>query len=380
MYFGLSEDEKMIQAMVADFAKNEIAPHAAANDRDERFPLDIIQKLAELGLMGMYVPEAYGGAFVGPIALSLTMMEVASQCASTAVTMAVTNMVAEAVYKFGSDDLKSRYLPQIVGGARPIGAFALTEPQAGSDATSLRTTAVRDGADYILNGNKMFVTNGGFASCVLVMAVTDKTARSRGITAFLVPAGTPGLSVCKEEKKLGVLASNTVELALEDVRVPASHVVGALGQGFQIAMTALDGGRISVASQAIGLSQAAIRETVSFVKARQQFGQALAEMQAIQFALADMATRTDAAKMLALRAAWLKKQGRPFSKEASMAKLFAGETAGFVTHKAVQLHGGYGYTKEYPVERYFRDAKVTTIYEGTSEIQRLVIARELLRD
>ncbi|UCC66894.1 MAG: acyl-CoA dehydrogenase family protein [Deltaproteobacteria bacterium] len=379
MDFRLTEEQEMIRDMVREFAEKEIKPKAAYYDETEEFPLETLTKLAELGLMGMNIPHEYGGSNVGTIAHSLAITEIAKGCAATAVTTSVTNMVAEVIYEFGTEEVKSKHLPKICSGEYPAGSFALTEPQAGSDAANLRATAVRDGDYYVINGQKTLITSGEHAGVTVVWAVTDKEAKKgKGISAFVVEQGTPGFIVGKNEEKMGQRASTTNDLFFEQCRIPKENLLGEEGDGFKISMMELDGGRIGIASLALGLGYAAIDYAAEYAKEREQFGQAIANFQAIQWMVADSYTELDAAQLLVLRAAFLKDNRLPFTKEASMAKLFTSETARKVTIRAIQILGGYGYTKEYPVERYHRDVIVTTLYEGTSEIQRHVIARSIL--
>jgi alkylation response protein AidB-like acyl-CoA dehydrogenase len=380
MNFDLTEEQKMIRDMARDFAQKEIVPVAGKYEREGHFPKTILKKLAELGLMGVNIPQEYGGAESGVVAYSLALSEIAKACASTAVTMSVTNMVAEIINQYGSVELKKKYIPRITSGEYIAGAFALTEPHAGSDAGAIRTTAVKKGDKYILNGNKVFITSGAYAGCIIVYAVTDKSKGKKGISAFVVEKGTDGLIIGKEEKKMGLRASNTVSLDFCDCAVPAENLLGAEGKGFEIAMTALNGGRIGIASQAIGIADAALEAAVKYSLERSAFGKKISEFQAIQWKIADCATMLDAARLLTLRAAFLKEKNRNYTKEASMAKLYSTEIANKICAEAIQIHGGYGYIEEYNVERYYRDVRVTTIYEGTSEIQRLVIAREILKN
>ncbi|MDR7540997.1 MAG: acyl-CoA dehydrogenase [Armatimonadota bacterium] len=378
MDFALSEEHRLVQQTARDFATREILPVASQLDAEHRFPAAIVRGLAELGLMGVMVPEEYGGAGMDNVAYVLAMEEVARACASTAAIMSVNNsLVCDPILRYGTEEQKRRYLPVLASG-REIGCYCLTEPQAGSDAASLQTTARLDGDGWILNGTKVFVTNAREAWVFIVYARTEPEAGPRGISAFIVERDHPGISVGKVERKMGLLASSTCEVLLQDCRVPRDNLLGARGEGFKVALSTLDGGRIGIAAQAVGIARAALEESVAYARERRQFGRAIAEFQAIQWKIADMATRIDAARLLTLRAAWLRDQGRRCTAEASMAKLFASETAMFAAHQAVQIFGGYGYIKDYPVERYFRDAKITEIYEGTSEIQRLVIARNLL--
>jgi len=380
MNFDITEEQRMIRDMAREFARKEIAPVAGKNEREGHFPRTILKKLAELGLMGVNIPQEYGGAESGVVAYSLALSEIAKACASTAVTMSVTNMVAEIINQYGSEELKKRYIPRITSGEYIAGAFALTEPQAGSDAGAIRTTAVKKGDKYILNGNKVFITSGGYAGCIIVYAITDRSKGKKGISAFVVESGTAGMIIGKEEKKMGLRASNTVSLDFCDCAVPATNLLATEGKGFEIAMTALNGGRIGIASQAIGIADAALESAIKYSLERYAFGKKISEFQAIQFKIADCATMLDAARLLTLRAAYLKENKKNYTKEASMAKLYSTETANKICAEAIQIHGGYGYIEDYDVERYYRDVRVTTIYEGTSEIQRIVIAREVLKN
>jgi alkylation response protein AidB-like acyl-CoA dehydrogenase len=376
-----NETQRMVAAAARDFATRVIQPEAAAIDREERFPRAILKGLADLGLMAVNVPVELGGAGAGAVAYALAMQEVSRACASTAVTMAVTNMVGEVIARFGTDEQKRRYNPKLASGEYVAGAFALSEPEAGSDPGSMRTTARRDGDDWIIDGQKQWITSGTHAGVMVLWARTgdrEKLPGTRGVSCFLVEGGTPGLRVGKPEDKMGLRGSNTVSLTFEACRLPASALLGELNGGFKIAMMALDGGRIGISSQAIGIARAALEESVSYAKERRQFDKPIGDFQAIQWKLADMQTEIDAAHLLAMRAAWLKEHGRVFSREASMAKVFATEAANRIANRAVQIHGGYGYIREFAAERHLRDARVTTIYEGTSEVQRIVIARSVL--
>ena len=378
MEFGLSEEHRMVQRTAREFAAREILPVASQLDAEHRFPTEIVRGLGELGLMGVMVPEAYGGAGMDNVAYALAMEEVARACASTAAIMSVNNsLVCDPILRYGTEDQRRRYLPVLASG-REVGCYCLTEPSAGSDAASLQTTARLDGDRWVLNGTKAFVTNAREAWVFVVYARTEEEPGARGISAFLVERDHPGISVGKVERKMGLLASSTCEVLLEDCRVPRDNLLGRRGEGFKVALSTLDGGRIGIAAQAVGIARAALEESVGYAKQRRQFGRPIAEFQAIQWKIADMATRIDAARLLTVRAAWLRDQGKRCTLEASMAKLFASETAMWAAHQGVQIFGGYGYIKDYPVERYFRDAKITEIYEGTSEIQRMVIARNLL--
>ncbi len=383
MDLELTEEHKMIRKMVRQFAEKEVAPIAAEMDERAEVPFENIKKMGELGLLGLTVSEEYGGGGMDTVSYCIATEELSKACASTAIVMGVQNsLVCHGIEKFGTEDQKQRFLVPLAEG-RFIGAFALTEPEAGSDAAAQKTTMVLDGDEYIVNGTKNFITSGAFADIILLFGVTDKSLGYRGTTALLVEKGTPGFSVGKEENKLGIRAADTSELVFEDCRVPVANRLGEEGQGFKIAMTDLDAGRISVAAQALGISEAAYEAALEYAKAREQFGQPIAKFQGIQWMLADMATRIEASRLLIYNAALAKDRakgsGARYSKEAAMAKLYASETASWVTDLAIQIHGGYGYVKDYPVERYYRDARVTRIYEGTSEIQRLVIAAQILR-
>ena len=378
MEFALTEEQKMVRDMVRRFAENEIMPVAEEIDRTERFPAETLRKMAELGLMSMLVPVEAGGTGMGAVAYSLALMEIARACMSHAVTTSVTNMVCEGIYRFGTPEQRARYIPKIASGEYLAGAFALTEPNAGSDAGSLRATAERVGDEYVINGTKVFITSGTYAGVVMVAAKTDREAGKRGISVFLVEQGTPGMKVTRKEEKMGQRGSDTVELVFEDCRVPAASRLGNEGDGFKIMLASLDGGRIGIASNSCGLARAALDSARDYAKERHQFGRPIASFQAIQWKLADMATQLDAATLLTLRAAQKKEQGGAYTREASMAKVYATEMAQRVAREAIQIHGGYGYVREYPAERYLRDAMALTLYEGTSEIQRLVISRHLL--
>ena len=381
MDFELNETQTLVQTTARDYATKVIAPQAREIDEKERFPKDILKGLADLGLMAVNVPEDLGGSGAGVVSYALAMQEVAKACASTAVTMAVTNMVGEVIATFGTDAQKKQHCPKLASGEHVAGSFALSEPEAGSDPGSMRTTAREDGDSWVLDGAKQWITSGAHAGVFVVWARTgDKTSHpgTRGISCFLVEGGTKGLKIGKAEDKMGIRGSNTVALEFEGCRVPKSALLGQLNQGFRIAMMALDGGRIGIASQALGIGEAALEAGIAYARERKTFGKAIADYQAIQWMIADSRTELDAARMLTLRAAHLKQSKHSFSAEAAMAKLFASESAGKVCDRALQIHGGYGYVKEYDVERYYRDVRVTRIYEGTSEIQRLVIGRATL--
>jgi alkylation response protein AidB-like acyl-CoA dehydrogenase len=381
MDITLDDTQAAVQKTARDYATRVILPEAAAIDREGRFPKAILKGLAELGLMAVGVPEELGGAGAGTVAYVLAMQEVARACASTAVTMAVTNMVGEVIATFGSDAQKLAYNPKLASGEYAAGSFALSEPGAGSDPGAMATTATRDGDTWVLDGQKQWITSGAYAGVMVVWARTGERSEfpgTRGISCFLVEGGTRGLHIGKAEDKHGIRGSNTVSLTLDGCRVPASAMLGELNGGFRIAMMALDGGRIGISSQALGIARAALDESVQYARDRQQFGTPIGQFQATQWKLADMATELDAAHLLTLRAAFLKEKRRSFSREASMAKVFATEAANRICNDAVQIHGGYGFVREFPAERHLRDVRVTMIYEGTSEVQRIVIARSTL--
>ena len=379
MNFDLSEDQRTIRDAVRELCRAEFAPHAERWDREAIVPREAVAKLAEHGFLGMAIPEEWGGVGYDSRTVAIVIEEIARVSAALAIMISVHNSVgAVPVLCFGNDEQKRRFLPRLV--SKELSAFSISEPGAGSDAGHLQATAVRQDAHYVLNGSKNWVTNGEQAGLYLVFARTDRDAGNRGISAFIVERGAPGLIVGRAEDKMGLRGSDTVSLSFDDLRVPAENRLGAEGDGFRIALGALDAGRIGVAAQSLGVMRAAFDETVRYAQHRSAFGHPLAKIQAIQFKLAEMERRIQCATLLIQRAAWLKDMGRPFSRQSAMAKLYASEAATWVTHQAIQVHGGYGYVKEYPVERYYRDARVMEIYEGTSEIQRLVIARSLLKD
>ena len=381
MDFRLTDEQKALQETVRDFATREIAPHAQAFDEQGAIPKTLLDQMASLGLMGVCAPAEYGGAGLDYLAYILALEEIARASASVALAMTVNNtLFGDPLLRFGTHEQKLRWLGPAATGAR-LGCYCLTEPGSGSDAMSLATTARRDGDAWLLNGTKLFITNGSLASQAIVFATVDKSRKHRGVTAFLVDKDTPGFSVGRKERKMGLLASETCEMILRDVRVEADQVLGKVGEGYKVAFATLDAGRIGIAAQALGIAEAALEAATEYARGRAQFGQAIAGFQAVQWMLADMATEIEAARLLTYRAAFLKASGQPrFTRAASMAKLFASEMGARVASRAMQIHGGYGYLKDYPVERYFRDARATPLYEGTSEIQRLVIARELLRE
>jgi len=379
MDFSLTEEQRMIRDMVREFARDRLKPDAKRLDETGEFPLEALREMAELGLMGIYVSEDYGGTEAGVVAYSLAMTEISAACAATAVTTSVTNMVAEIIQMYGSEEQKQTYIPAICSGDAVCGAFALSETGAGSDAGGLRCKAARDGDHYVLNGEKMWISHGEYAGVTILMARTGGPG-PKGISAFLMTPDIPGFSVGKKEDKMGIRGSNTVSLVLEDARVPAANLLAGEGMGFSIAMTALDGGRIGIGSQSLGIARAALEDAGRYALERVQFGRPIAKLAQVRDMLGDMRTAWEAARLLTLRAAWLKEQGLPFTREASLAKLYSSETANRICQDAVQLHGGYGYVKEYDVERYYRDVRVTTIYEGTSQVQRIVAARESFKD
>ena len=379
MKIELTDEQKLLQENVRRFAEEVAKPRAKEIDESGEFPRSFFDQAGELGLAGVGVPEEYGGAGMDATSYCIVIEEISRVCATSGVILSVNNsLVCDPLMKFGTEEQKREFLTPLAAGQK-LGCFALTEPGAGSDPAGLRTTARRDGDDYILNGNKIFITNGTDADVALVFANIDLTKKHKGITCFIVPADTPGYSHGVHEFKLGVNASGTTELAFTEMRIPARYRLGEEGEGFKVAMFTLDGGRIGIAAQAIGIAQAAFEEALAYSQQREQFNQHLSDFQAIQFYLADMSTEIDAARLLTWKAAWAKENQKRFTLEAAQAKLFASEMAQRVTNKALQIHGGYGYTKEYNVERYFRDARITEIYEGTSEIQKMVIADWVLK-
>ncbi|WP_406653932.1 acyl-CoA dehydrogenase AcdA [Bacillus cereus] len=379
MHFKLSEEHEMIRKMVRDFAKNEVAPTAAERDEEERFDRELFDQMAELGLTGIPWPEEYGGIGSDYLAYVIAIEELSRVCASTGVTLSAhTSLAGWPIFKFGTEEQKQKFLRPMAEGKK-IGAYGLTEPGSGSDAGGMKTIAKRDGDHYILNGSKIFITNGGIADIYVVFALTDPESKQRGTSAFIVESDTPGFSVGKKESKLGIRSSLTTEIMFEDCRIPVENLLGEEGEGFKVAMQTLDGGRNGIAAQAVGIAQGALDASVEYARERHQFGKPIAAQQGIGFKLADMATDVEAARLLTYQAAWLESEGLPYGKESAMSKVFAGDTAMRVTTEAVQVFGGYGYTKDYPVERYMRDAKITQIYEGTQEIQRLVISRMLTK-
>jgi butyryl-CoA dehydrogenase len=377
MEFELNDEQQMIRKMVREFAEKELVPHAAEVDAQGQFPWESIRKMGELGLLGLNVPEAYGGAGADMVSYAIAIEEIARACGSTAITVAAHALCTTPLTLFGSEEQRRKYLVPLAQG-RKLGAFGLTEPGAGSDAAAVKTTATRDGDGWVLNGSKILISNGSIADVLIIVAVTDKSKGTRGISAFIVEKGTPGFTPGREEDKMGLRGSVTSQLFFENCRVPAANLLGNEGDGFKYALATLDSGRIGIGAMSVGLAQAALEASLRYAKERVQFGQPIASFQAIQWMLADMGTQIEAARLLVHRAATLKDKGQRFTKEAAMAKLFASEMAERACHKAIQIHGGYGYVREYAVERFYRDVRLCEIGEGTSEVQRLVIARQLL--
>jgi alkylation response protein AidB-like acyl-CoA dehydrogenase len=379
MTFAYTETHELIRETARKFAEEHLAPGSILRDEQEKFPAEAVRQLGELGFMGMMVPEEWGGSGLDTISYVIAMEEISRVDASAGVIMSVNNsLVCYGLNEYGSQEQKEGYLRDLASG-RKLGAFALSEPEAGSDASNQHTVAVRDGDTYVLNGTKNWITNGSTADVVLVMASTDRAKGPKGVSTFIVEQGTPGFAVAKKEKKLGIRSSDTVSLAFEDCRIPAANRVGLEGDGFRFAMKTLEGGRIGIAAQALGIAQASLDASIKYARQRKAFGQLLSELQAIQFKIADMATSIEAARALTLKAAWLKDRHEPYGQASSMAKLLASRVAVECALEAIQIHGGYGYVQEFQVERFLRDAKVTEIYEGTSEIQRIIIARSLLK-
>ena len=379
MNFQLTKEQEFVRKMVREFAVNEVKPLAADIDKEHRFPVETVEKMAKYGLLGVPFPTEVGGAGGDHISYAITVEELSRVCASTGVICSAhTSLCAWPIFNYGTDEQKAKYLPDLCSG-RKLGAFGLTEPGAGTDAAGQQTKAVDAGDAWILNGSKCFITNGGYADVFIVMAMTDKSKGTKGISAFIVEKGDEGFSIGKTEDKMGICASSTTELIFQNCRIPKDRLLSKIGDGFKVAMSTLDGGRIGIASQALGIAQGALDVTIEYMQARKQFGKKLSQMQALQFEVANMATQIEAARLLVYKAADTKDRHLPYGVNAAMAKLFAAETAMYVTTKAVQLHGGYGYTKDYPVERMMRDAKITEIYEGTSEVQKMVIAGSLFK-
>ncbi len=379
MFFKLTEEQEMLRKTVRDFAENEIGPKAAEMDEKEEYDWDLWTKMADMGLTGIPYPEEYEGADMDNVSYAIAVEELSRVCASSGVLVSAhTSLCAWPIYHFGTEEQKQKYLVPLASGEK-IGAMGLTEAGAGSDAGATKTTAVLDGDEYVINGAKIFITNGYYADIYVILASMDRSLKHKGISAFIIEKGTPGFTFGKKEHKLGIRASATYELVFENCRIPKENMLGKENEGFKIAMKLLDGGRIGIAAQALGIAQGAYEEALNYSKIREQFGKPISANQGLQWMLADMATQIEAARLLVYQAAWLKDNNESYSKQAAMAKLFAAETAMWVTTKAVQILGGYGYTREYPVERMMRDAKITEIYEGTSEVQRMVIASNILR-
>ena len=379
MDFGLTREQELVRQMVKEFAVNEVKPIAAEIDETERFPMENVKKMGELGMMGIPFPKELGGSGGDVLSYIIAVEELSKVCATTGVILSAhTSLCASLLYENGTPAQKEKYLVPLAKGEK-IGAFGLTEPGAGTDAAGQQTTAILEGDNYILNGSKIFITNGGVADTFIVFAMTDKSQGTRGISAFIVEKNFPGFSIGKKEDKLGIRASSTTELIFENCVIPKENLVGREGKGFGIAMKTLDGGRIGIAAQALGIAEGALDEAIKYMKERKQFGRPIAAFQGLQWMVAEMSTKIEAARFLVYKAAWLKENKQPYSIDAARAKLYAAEVAMDVTTKAVQLFGGYGYTKEYPVERMMRDAKITEIYEGTSEVQKMVISGSLLK-
>ncbi|NLK44511.1 MAG: acyl-CoA dehydrogenase [Tissierellia bacterium] len=379
MDFNLSKEQLMVRNIMREFTENEVKPIAAEIDKTERFPRETVEKMAKYNMMGIPFPAEYGGAGGDDLAYAIAVEELSKSCATTGVILSAhTSLACWPIYKYGTEEQKQKYLVPLAKGEY-LGAFGLTEPNAGTDAASQQTTAVLDGENYILNGTKIFITNGGESDVYIIFAMTDKAKGTRGISAFIVEKDFPGFSIGKIEEKMGIRASSTAELIFQNCIVPKENLLGKEGEGFKIAMSTLDGGRIGIAAQALGIAAGALEETIKYVKERQQFGRPISKFQGLQWMIADMATEIDAARLLVYRAAFNKSSGLPYGKEAAMAKLYASECAMNVTTKCVQLFGGYGYTKDYPMERMMRDAKITEIYEGTSQVQQMVIAAAVLK-
>jgi butyryl-CoA dehydrogenase len=380
MNFDLTEEQKMVRDTARDFAARELDPIAAELDESCTYPAEKIEMLAEMGLMGVAIPEEHGGGGMDYVSYVLAVEEISRACAGTGVIVSVNNsLVCDPLVKYCTEEQKKEFLEPLASG-RKLGCFALTEPGAGSDPSAMKATARLENGEWIINGEKNFTTNAPNSDTMITFAYTDKEQRHRGISAFIVPCDTPGVSRGPKEEKLGIRASHSGSIFFEDVRVPEGNLLGEPGMGFKIAMTTLDAGRIGIASQALGIARAALEESIEFAAERQAFGKPISKHQAIQFKLADMATRLEAARLLTLEAAYLKDTGQSYSQQSAMCKLFAAEAASWVANQAVQIHGGYGYTKDYAAERHFRDARITEIYEGTSEIQRIVIAKNLMRN
>jgi butyryl-CoA dehydrogenase len=378
MDFELGQDHKMLQSSVRTFVEKEIKRLAIQIDETHEIPLELVRKISEMGMLGVYMSETYGGAGMDMLSYVIVVEEVSKACGSTGILISAhTSLACDPILQFGSEEQKKKYLPLLTCGKR-IGALLLTEPGAGSDVAGIATAYHQDGDGFVINGSKLFITNGGYRGIGIVVASKDRSLKHKGLSAFIVDLESPGVVILKNETKLGIRGSSTTSFALDNVRVPAENLLGSEGQGFKIAMETLNGGRIGVASQALGIAEGAFERALAYSKEREQFGHPISELQAIQFKLADMYTRIETSRLIVYRAAWLKDQHKPFAAESAMAKMYASETASYVTDEAIQIHGGYGYVTDYEVERMYRDARITRIYEGTSEVQRLVIARALL--
>ena len=378
MDFELSQDHKMLQSSVRKFVEKEIKPLAIQIDEAHEIPPELVRKISEMGMLGLYLPEAYGGAGMDILAYVIVVEEVSKACGSTGILISAhTSLACDPILQSGNDEQKKKYLPLLASGKR-IGCLLLTEPGAGSDVAGIATTYRQDGNGFVINGSKLFVTNGGYRGIGIVVASKDMSLKHKGLSAFIIDLESPGMVILKNETKLGIRGSSTTSFALDNVRVPAENLLGSEGQGFKIAMETLNGGRIGVASQALGIAEGAFERALAYSKEREQFGHPICDLQAIQFKLADMYTRIETSRLIVHRAAWLKDNHKPFATESAMCKMYASETASFVTDEALQIHGGYGYITDYEVERMYRDARITRIYEGTSEVQRLIIARALI--
>jgi len=378
MDFELSQDHKVLQSSVRDFVEKEVKPLAIQIDENHKIPDELVQKMSAMGLLGSYLPEGYGGAGLDILSYAIVVEEVSKACASSGVLISAhTSLVCDPILQYGTDEQKKKFLPPLAAGEK-IGSCLLTEPEAGSDVAGLVTTYQKDGDGYVINGNKIFVTNGGYLGTGILFASMDRNLKHKGISAFIVDLGSEGVELLRNETKLGIRGSYTTAFAFNNLRVPAENLLGSEGQGFKIAMETLNGGRIGIAAQALGIAEGAFERALAYSKERKQFGHPICELQAIQFKLADMYTRIETSKLIVYRSAWLKENKKPYAAESAMCKLHASETATYVTKEAIQIHGGYGYITEYEVERMYRDAKITEIYEGTSEVQRLIISRALL--
>ncbi|AYD40784.1 acyl-CoA dehydrogenase [Clostridium fermenticellae] len=379
MKFALTKEQELIKQMAAEFVKNEVEPLAKEVDAEEKYPIETMRKMAKYEMLGMPYPEELGGAGADYLSYILIVEELAKACTTTSTAFSAhTSLCCWPIYNFGTEEQKKKFLPDLLSGKK-IGAFALTEPNAGTDSAAQQTTARKEGDSYILNGSKIFITNGGYADTFVTFAMTDRSKGTRGISAFVIERGMPGFTIGKVEDKMGIRGSSTTELIFEDLKVPEENLLGKEGKGFKVAMTTLDGGRIGIAAQALGIAEGALEYAINYMKERKQFGRPIAAFQGLQWYVAEMDTKVEAAKYLVYKAAWRKQEGLPFTVDAAQAKLFAAETAMAVTTKAVQILGGYGYTKDYPLERMMRDAKITEIYEGTSEVQKMVISGNLLK-